>query len=231
MLDIITVIMCYYFQSSIRSIWFQLNTAALWSFLLGPLENVLCSPPFLAMGACNIKKNGWATVKDNPCSKLGEYFHFHWSWEFFCPLSPLDSSTGEWRGQGVHTASSPHCGGMGQAGASLGRKAGGQWKGLMQVGSFSLNSCLRVAGVYCCGGFGLCCCSVQEQPGRNSPRGKNTSGRKEAIIAGCLFVANRMLKWQICKFVREGSLVFIFISQSGFLLAEQQARKRLILTT
>lgn len=56
-------------------------------------------------------------------------------------------------------------------------------------------------------------------------------GRKEAIIAGCLFVANRMLKWQICKFVREGSLVFIFISQSGFLLAEQQARKRPILTT
>ena len=56
-------------------------------------------------------------------------------------------------------------------------------------------------------------------------------GRKEAIIAGCLFVANRMLKWQICKFVREGSSVFIFISQSGFLLAEQQARKRQILTT
>lgn len=56
-------------------------------------------------------------------------------------------------------------------------------------------------------------------------------GRKEAIIAGCLFVANRMLKWQICKFVREGSLVFIFISQSGFLLAEQQARKQPILTT
>lgn len=55
--------------------------------------------------------------------------------------------------------------------------------------------------------------------------------KKEAIIAGCLFVANRMLKWQICKFVREGSLVFIFISQSGFLLAEQQARKRPILTT
>lgn len=56
-------------------------------------------------------------------------------------------------------------------------------------------------------------------------------GRKEAIIAGCLFVANRMLKWQICKFVREGSLVFIFISQSGFLLAGQQARKQPILTT
>lgn len=60
---------------------------------------------------------------------------------------------------------------------------------------------------------------------------KYQRGRKEAIIAGCLFVANRMLKWQICKFVREGSLVFIFISQSGFLLAEQQARKRPILTT
>lgn len=54
---------------------------------------------------------------------------------------------------------------------------------------------------------------------------------KEAIILGCLFVANRMLKWQICKFVSEKSLVFIFISQSGFLLAEQQARKRPILTT
>lgn len=60
---------------------------------------------------------------------------------------------------------------------------------------------------------------------------KYRRGRKEAIIAGCLFVANRMLKWQICKFVRERSLVFIFISQSGFLLAEQQARKRPILTT
>lgn len=55
--------------------------------------------------------------------------------------------------------------------------------------------------------------------------------KKEAIILGCLFVANRMLKKQICKFVREKSLVFIFISQSGFLLAEQQARKRPILTT
>lgn len=62
-------------------------------------------------------------------------------------------------------------------------------------------------------------------------REKYHHGRKEPIIAGCLFVANRMLKWQICKFVREGSLVFIFISQSGFLLAEQQARKRPILTT
>lgn len=81
------------------------------------------------------------------------------------------------------------------------------------------------------GACGLCCC-FQEQPGRSSPRGKKYHrGRKEAIIAGCLFVANRMLKWQICKFVREGSLVFIFISQSGFLLAEQQARKRPILTT
>lgn len=104
----------------------------------------------------------------------------------------------------------------------------------MQAPSFSLNSCLRVAAVYC-GALGLCCCSCcyfQEQPGRNSSRGeKYHYGRKEAIIAGCLFVANRMLKWQICKFVREGSLVFIFISQSGFLLAEQQARKRPILTT
>lgn len=81
--------------------------------------------------------------------------------------------------------------------------------------------------------LGLCCCCYfQEQPGRNRARGKKYHhGRKEAIIAGCLFVANRMLKWQICKFVREGSLVFVFISQSGFLLAEQQARKRPILTT
>lgn len=55
--------------------------------------------------------------------------------------------------------------------------------------------------------------------------------KKQAITAGRLFVANRMLKWQICKFVREGDLVFIFISQSGFLLAEQQARKPPILTT
>lgn len=112
---------------------------------------------------------------------------------------------------------------------------GGKWCGERNGAcraSFSLGSCLRVAGVYCCGAFGLCCCCFQEQPGRNSPRGKKYHhGRKEAIIAGCLFVANRMLKWQICKFVREGSLVFIFISQSGFLLAEQQARKRPILTT
>lgn len=96
----------------------------------------------------------------------------------------------------------------------------------------SLNSCLRVAAVCCPGAFRLCCCFSQAQPRRNNPRGeKYHRGRKEAIIAGCLFVANRMLKWQICKFVREGSLVFIFISQSGFLLAEQQARKRPILTT
>lgn len=103
----------------------------------------------------------------------------------------------------------------------------------MQKLSFPLNPCLRVAGVYCCGAFGallllLFSGAAWKEQGEGE---KYHHGRKEAIIAGCLFVANRMLKWQICKFVREGSLVFVFISQSGFLLAEQQARKRPILTT
>lgn len=61
---------------------------------------------------------------------------------------------------------------------------------------------------------------------------KNTGAEKRKQLYGpVLFVAKRMLKWQICKFVSKESLVFIFISQSGFLLAEQQARKRPILTT
>lgn len=61
---------------------------------------------------------------------------------------------------------------------------------------------------------------------------RNTGAEKRRQLYGpVVFVAKRMLKWQICKFVSEESLVFIFISQSGFLLAEQQARKRLILTT
>lgn len=55
--------------------------------------------------------------------------------------------------------------------------------------------------------------------------------KRKQLYGPVLFVAKRMLKWQICKFVSEESLVFIFISQSGFLLAEQQARKRPILTT
>lgn len=55
--------------------------------------------------------------------------------------------------------------------------------------SFSPSSCLKVAGVYCGGAFGLCCCCCfQEQPGRNSPRGeKYQHGRKEAVIAVCLW--------------------------------------------
>lgn len=61
---------------------------------------------------------------------------------------------------------------------------------------------------------------------------RNTGAEKRKQLYGpVLFVTKRMLKWQICKFVSEESLVFIFISQSGFLLAEQQARKRPILTT
>lgn len=61
--------------------------------------------------------------------------------------------------------------------------------------------------------------------------GKTPGVEERSNYSGRLFVASRMLKWQICKFVREGRLVFIFISQSGFLLAEQQARKPPILTT
>lgn len=68
MLDIITVIMCYYFQSGMRSDS-NLMQAAWWSSLLRPLESVPCSPPFPRMGACTVKKKGWALVKDNPCSK------------------------------------------------------------------------------------------------------------------------------------------------------------------
>lgn len=99
------------------------------------------------------------------------------------------------------------------------------------VAEHTLNSGLWNTDVYCWVLFSFVVI-FKSSPEGTAVRGKNTiSGRKEAIIAGCLFVANRMLKWQICKFVREESLVFIFISQSGFLLAEQQARKRPILTT
>lgn len=66
---------------------------------------------------------------------------------------------------------------------------------------------------------------------RNSTERNTTAEKRKQLYRPVLFVANRMLKWQICKFVSEKSLVFIFISQSGFLLAEQQARKRPILTT
>lgn len=91
---------------------------------------------------------------------------------------------------------------------------------------------LRVVSIYYGGAFGLCCCYFRGRPGRNSSRRKKIPGGEErGNYSGRLFVANRMLKWQICKFVREGGLVFIFISQSGFLLAEQQARKPPILTT
>lgn len=66
---------------------------------------------------------------------------------------------------------------------------------------------------------------------RNRTERNTTAEKRKQLYRPVLFVANRMLKWQICKFVSEKSLVFIFISQSGFLLAEQQARKRPILTT
>lgn len=68
MLDIITAIMRYYFQSGFRSDCS--HTQAAWrSCLLRPLESVLRPPVGLRMGTCKIKKNGWATVKDNLCSK------------------------------------------------------------------------------------------------------------------------------------------------------------------
>lgn len=72
------------------------------------------------------------------------------------------------------------------------------------------------------------CISVRRN---RTERNTGAEKKRKQLYGPVVFVAKRMLNWQICKFVSEESLVFIFISQSGFLLAEQQARKRPILTT
>ena len=130
MLDIITILMCYYFQSSMRSIRFQYNAGSLVERSSRPLESVPCSPPFPRTGACTVKKNGCAPVTNDPCSKPLRMFPFPFQSRMFPALPVLSVAVlGAAWPQSEH--SEPCVGGLGywvcrggsQVGRGLGAKA------------------------------------------------------------------------------------------------------------
>lgn len=230
MLDIITVIMRYYFQSGLRSVWFQFNAGRQpgGAFCLGPLK--VCS-------AC-LPSPRWELVKQRRMDGLLSKTILVQSCSknisipikaksFFCLRSLQIAVLGS---DIVGVCTSKRRGRMGQAGGPMGREGRKVVRGTGAEAELVPKFLSEGLLLWCFWALLLLLYSRASWKEQHAGK-KYHRGRKEAIIAGCLFVANRMLKWQICKFVREESLVFIFISQSGFLLAEQQARKRPILTT
>lgn len=174
MLDIITVIMHYYFQSGFRSVWCQPNAGSLVELSTWALGKWALCPWLPGMGAWELKASGWA-VSQAILAQSSKNTSF----------SPEAEITALW--SGIVQGCVAHARGER---ARLVVLQESEWGG--QAGpSAPFNACVAAAAVYCCGAsqpllllFSWAACKEQGAWGGKIPPRKKRSNYSRLFVCG-----------------------------------------------
>lgn len=175
MLDIITVIMHYYFQSGFRSVWCQPNAGSLVELSTWALAKWALCPWLPGMGAWELKASGWA-VSQAILAQSSKNTSF----------SPEAEITALWSALSRGALPMPVVSGPGwwfcRRASGAGRQAGP---------SAPFNACVAAAAVYCCGAsqpllllFSWAACKEQGAWGGKIPPRKKRSNYSRLFVCG-----------------------------------------------